>query len=229
MADFSDPSHIAPAQAFPPPEPPPPLSPTQARAARARQVAFITEQVDSGKLPDGHAPGSHAAAWRAPARKRFRVEDLRRLPLDFADVATRQRVNATSATGRLLPQALQETFGLLPEMERVWLGLAIGPHDPPDSEPSRVDVRVLRRPAVGETLGAPGTTVEAPAGRWYVLLAQMEELHPQTRLPGFNAAIQAQELYRLYLSEQERRAASHTRALRRAQARAQAMALVRDE
>src|SRR5487761_2321907 len=120
------------------PTPPTPLTPPQQRARRAAHHAFLAQEQQAGRLPrpparsSRHVPALPPAspsptppasqrvsrAGGAPAGKRFHAHELRRLSVSVTPTA-RALIDASSAQGRLLPQALAEVFGEHPELVTV--------------------------------------------------------------------------------------------------------------
>lgn len=178
---------------------PTPLTPAQQRARRAEQRAFIRREQEAGRLPV--AP-PHLRPFRrdgergAPAGKRFHAYELRRVPVELSDDA-RRLILASSAQGRLLPQALSELLGTHSAIARVRVAV---------EEKSR---RFIVHPAeVHPPTGGPPLLLAIVAEHvsddarlaheWLINAADLSDLHPRTHQPLFNPALMAQELLRLY-------------------------------
>lgn len=225
------------------PTPPTPLTPPQQRARRAAHHAFLAQEQQAGRLPRPQARPQEARPARrvpalppasptptppasqrvsraggAPAGKRFHAHEVRRLLVSVTPLA-RALMDASSAQGRLLPQALAEVFGEHPDLARV--------HVDAVEKAQHFTVHPAERPHI--TSGIGGSVRSLPphvlridvthtSGRdelahgWFINAHALSDLHPQTRLPRFVAERAARELLRLY-REHEQRARARDAAL----------------
>ena len=233
------------------PTPPPPLTPSQQRARRAAHHAFLMQEQQAGRLPRPQVqrpsrrvppalpptlppatptPTAPPASQRvsraggAPAGKRFHAHELRRVPVEVTPTA-RALIDASSAQGRLLPQALAEVFGEHPDLVSVCIdAVEKARHFAVDaSAPGRLTRGIGGVGGVGGALDTLPPHVlridvthvsarEELAHGWFINAHALSDLHPQTRLPRFVAERAARELLRLY-REHEQRARARDAAL----------------
>jgi hypothetical protein len=111
-------------------------------------------------------------------------------------VTARAIIGASSAQGRLFPQALSELLGTHPQIGRIQIDA--------ESKAQRFTVHPSERHPV---TGAVPTLlrIEAipvddaiPIYTWLINAETLSDLHPRLHHPLFNAARMAQELLRLY-------------------------------
>src|SRR5487761_2320025 len=206
------------------PTPPTPLTPPQQRARRAAHHAFLAQEQQAGRLPrpparsSRHVPALPPAspsptppasqrvsrAGGAPAGKRFHAHELRRLSVSVTPTA-RALIDASSAQGRLLPQALAEVFGEHPDLVTVSVDAV--------EKAQHFIVHPAERTHITSGSGGSVRTLPPHVLRINVTHASaLSDLHPQTHLPRFVAERAARELLRLY-REHEQRARARDAAL----------------
>lgn len=119
----------------------------------------------------------HAHIDSAPSgTKRFHAEHMRRIPVQLSEKA-KQIIDLSTHQGRLLPQALAEFFGTLPDVE----GIEISTEE--KDERFMIDVK-------------HGHDEEKHC-RFFMSVNDLHQVSEQPR-QGFEAARTAQELQRLY-------------------------------
>jgi hypothetical protein len=174
---------------------PEPLPPAQQRARRSRQRATIRESQQARMLPSP-APAPRPAGVQ-PAGKRFELEDVQRVPVTVSAQA-RALIDASTSQGRLLPQALSEHFAEAGNIASVDVDAVL--------KSQHFAVYSHERDTV---LGGPEPwllviTAHHRSGSsehdhtWHINASDLADLHPLTKMPLFQAALAAQELWRLY-------------------------------
>lgn len=105
-----------------PPSVPDPLTPAQERERRARWYALVMEGQASHRLLTGAPPelpaGMRRASMTAPAGCRFTEEQIVRVPVEVTPRG-REALWRCHHEARLLPQALEEHFGLHSGVARI--------------------------------------------------------------------------------------------------------------
>src|SRR5487761_2663280 len=193
------------------PTPPTPLTPPQQRARRAAHHTFLAQEQQAGRLPrpparsSRHVPALPPAspsptppasqrvsrAGGAPAGKRFHAHELRRVPVEVTPTA-RALIDASSAQGRLLPQALAEVFGEHPDLVSVCIdAVEKARHFAVDaSAPGRLTRGIGGVGGVGGALDTLPPHVlridvthvsarEELAHGWFINAHALSDLHPQ--------------------------------------------------
>jgi len=127
-------------------------------------------------------PSQHVHATINPApsgTKRFEVHDMRRIPVVVSEQA-REIIDGSTQQGRLLPQALSEFFGTLPDAEQV-------------------EVNLVKDTVFGERLAihVKHGNNEDKHHRFFIAKSDLFDVHSHPAL-GFGAARTADELLRLY-------------------------------
>jgi len=170
---------------------PEPLSPAQQRAARARKNQVIREGQAKHLLP-----ATPPTPRPVPARKRFDLADVKRIPVDVTPAA-HERIHASTQQGRLFPQALSEHFGAAGNVARMHVDVQPKSRYFPIGTDER-DPVTGGEPVLLVITATHANHPDVPEHVWYLNAADLCDLHPRTHEPLFQAVPAAQELHRLY-------------------------------
>jgi hypothetical protein len=121
-------------------------------------------------------PDTHPHAHISPPphyRKRFHTEDMRRIPVEVTPLA-QACLDQSSYQGRVLPQALSEFFGTLPDVDQVSIELT----------EDRLKITIRHKE-------------ERKQHAFHIETAALTAVSDQPRA-GFEAVTMADELLRLY-------------------------------